>query len=421
MTSQDLGSITRRFLGLKFLHALSDGFQLPVKVLIPSARGLSLSQIGIVMGAFSLTVVLLELPTGGLADSWGRRRVLILGGCATLVGVGLLAFASTFPLLMLGAALTGATRALASGPLEAWYVDHLHARQPEADLATRLGWAVSVDNAALAAGSLGGGILPILFVGLPSSGSSLVLSLSTSLIAALVFVIFELVALFMFVDNGQPTRLRHSISEMPRQVSAGLATASSDTTILIVLGYLTLAGIGLAAFEVFVPLRLVETGLNQEVAATVFGVIATVGFLGAALMAPLAGRIQRRVGDGLRGASLATILASCLGMLATAPATIAVVAGYLSKRVFTGPTMPLISGVVHGRVTSSQRATLLSLLSLAAMLGAGLGSILLAQLADRTSASWALGAGGAALIIGAILLLHPRLTQPTEDETATPK
>jgi len=400
----EISGVTRRFLVLKFVHALSDGFQLPVKILILSARGLSL-----------LVIVALELPTGGLADSWGRRRVLITAAAANLVGVGLLAFGSSFSLLLVGIGLSGVARALGSGPLEAWYVDEVRSASPDAELTGPLGRAASVENGALAIGALCGGALPLVFASLASSGSNIVLSFSISLIAALVLISIELAALYLLMDEGtiEGLSLRRSAADVPSQISAGIATASKDATIRAVLAQLVLAGVALAAFEIFVPLRLVETGLQEERAATVFGLMVTAGFVGRAATAPLSALLKRVVGNPVRGAGVSSAAAGAFGLIVLAPSAIAVVVGYLSKLAMSGPIMPLIGGAVHERVRSQQRATLLSMLSLSAMLGAGLGSVLLTQLADRSSISWALGIGGTALIAGGMLLLPARLGEST--------
>ena len=56
----------------------------------------SLFQIGILMGAYSLTIVLLEVPTGGLADAVGRKRVTQLAYAIGLSSGLVLIFAFSF-------------------------------------------------------------------------------------------------------------------------------------------------------------------------------------------------------------------------------------------------------------------------------------------------------------------------------------
>ena len=120
-------SATRRFVGLTALHWLPVGLSAPVTVLLASARGLSPADIGVVVAVYSVVVLVLELPTGGLADALGHRPVLVLAGLLTTAGLLLLAVADSTALFALAWALKGVGRALDSGPLEAWYVDAVHA------------------------------------------------------------------------------------------------------------------------------------------------------------------------------------------------------------------------------------------------------------------------------------------------------
>ena len=51
------------------LFWLATALPISLLILLAQARGLDLFQVGIVMGLYSLTIVLLEVPTGGLADT----------------------------------------------------------------------------------------------------------------------------------------------------------------------------------------------------------------------------------------------------------------------------------------------------------------------------------------------------------------
>lgn len=54
------------------------GIVVPVIALLQLEKGLNLFQIGISMAIHSGTVVILELPTGGLSDTIGRKQVYLL-------------------------------------------------------------------------------------------------------------------------------------------------------------------------------------------------------------------------------------------------------------------------------------------------------------------------------------------------------
>ena len=70
----------RRFVLLAGLRWLPTGLVVPVMVLLAASRGLTPSQIALVFTLQGAVVVVLELPTGGLADALGRRAVLVAGG-----------------------------------------------------------------------------------------------------------------------------------------------------------------------------------------------------------------------------------------------------------------------------------------------------------------------------------------------------
>lgn len=59
----------------QMVHWFIVGLTLPVMVLYMTDKGLDLFQAGLVMSVYSGTVILLELPTGGLSDSLGRKKV----------------------------------------------------------------------------------------------------------------------------------------------------------------------------------------------------------------------------------------------------------------------------------------------------------------------------------------------------------
>jgi len=67
---------------LLFIYALNQTFHwfivgllIPVMALLQLEKGLDLFQIGITIAVYSGTVILLELPTGGLADAIGRKSI----------------------------------------------------------------------------------------------------------------------------------------------------------------------------------------------------------------------------------------------------------------------------------------------------------------------------------------------------------
>lgn len=85
VTALSAQAVERRFLALRGLRWAPIGLMIPVMVLLLTERGFSLTEIGATAAAPGLMVLLLELPTGGLADALGRRPVLLLATAIDLV------------------------------------------------------------------------------------------------------------------------------------------------------------------------------------------------------------------------------------------------------------------------------------------------------------------------------------------------
>ena len=117
--------LTRRFVLLRALRWLPLGLVLPFLVITPQARGLSLGEIGAVFAVHSAVAIVLEIPSGALADVVGRRRVLLAGASLTALSLLIFAVAGSIGTFMASVGLLAAGRALISGSLEAWYVDSL--------------------------------------------------------------------------------------------------------------------------------------------------------------------------------------------------------------------------------------------------------------------------------------------------------
>jgi MFS family permease len=94
--------LRRRFVVLTFLRWFPIGLVLPVLVLMPRARGISLPTVGALFAAYGATTLLLELPSGSLSDVVGRRAVLLASGVLTTLGMAVFAFGQTVWVLLAG-------------------------------------------------------------------------------------------------------------------------------------------------------------------------------------------------------------------------------------------------------------------------------------------------------------------------------
>ena len=159
-------SLTLRYAALAGLLELAIALPMPVLVLHMTGRGLDLALIGFAFTVRALLVVVLELPTGGLADAIGRRPIALASQLFTLASFVLLLFV-TGPFTALAyALLQGIGSALHSGALDAWYVDELNRIDATAPLQSHLASVDLAQAAGMLIGSAIGGLLPSLTAGL---------------------------------------------------------------------------------------------------------------------------------------------------------------------------------------------------------------------------------------------------------------
>jgi MFS family permease len=139
MAASDLDGIAQRNVRAFTLFRMffSARFYYPVYALLFLDYGLTLEQFGILNGIWAATIVLLEVPSGALADTLGRRKLLIATGVFMVLEMLVLLVAPIdggavlFSLFVLNRVLSGAAEAAASGADEALAYDSLKAAGQE--------------------------------------------------------------------------------------------------------------------------------------------------------------------------------------------------------------------------------------------------------------------------------------------------
>lgn len=393
----------RRFLVLVALRWLPVGLWVPITVLLPLDRGLTLAEAGLAAAMQGVVVLALELPTGGLSDSWGRRPVLLVSACVAVASMSLLLVADTFALFAAAYLLQGVYRALDSGPLDAWYVDAALADDPHARLERGLGAGGTVLGLAVAAGALttGGIVAWVSVPGIPT----LVLPVALGLVVQLA----GLVAIALLVHEPPHAsgrrRFLASAREVPRVIADGVRLVRGSRILACLLAVELFWGFGMVTFETLLPVRLSDLLGGTEQAAAVMGPAGAVGWLAAAAGAALAPLVAARLGVALTAGLLRVVHGiTVVGMgLLAGPA--GALTGYLAAYLVHGASNPVHMTLLHREVDGGHRSTIVSMNSMMSQPAGAIGLVGLTALATSASTSTAIVVGAVVLALAAPLYL----------------
>jgi DHA1 family quinolone resistance protein-like MFS transporter len=408
--------IQRTFYLVTSLFWLATALPMALLVLIIQTRGVDLFQIGILLGVYSLTIVLLEVPTGGLADAVGRKRVALLAyGLIALASAGIL-FAFSFPVFLLGFILNGAGRALASGALDAWFVDALQAADPDVALQPALAKAGTFTLLALGAGTLLGGVIPRLFSGLPAEGTAVLTPFSITIIVSLVVYVTLLAIIALRVHEVHPSKTtgwQQGFYQVPAIIHDALTLSRQNRTILLLLGATLASGLALISMEALWQPHFAALLGGSEGQSLFFGVVLAgnflIGAIGNMVSTPLSQRLHKRYGlvaavfQGLRGLFL--ILLAIQADIVTAVAFFWLV--YLGMGVMASPH----STLVNEEIPSERRSSMLSIQSLVGYIGSIIGSVGLGYIARQSSTSVAWIVAGVILMVSLFLYIRVDIRQ----------
>ncbi|PRY60311.1 putative MFS family arabinose efflux permease [Knoellia remsis] len=424
MTTAPLSPAAARrvFYALSFTRWFPVGLIVGMMTLLPLDRGLSVAQ---ALAAFAFTgwvVFALELPTSGFADAFGRKPVYVAAAVVQVAAGLVYLFAQSFWVFVLGSVLTGVFRALDSGPLEAWFVDAVHATDPGADVDQPLARQGTILGLGMAAGSL---VSAGLIAWHPFAQSS-ALNLPFAVFVALTVV--HLVATVVLVKEPRThvdsTGLRRAVAsakEAPGVVRDGLGMLRSNRILRGLVLVEVFWSIAMIVFETFQPIRLAELLGSEERAGAWMGVVAAGGWAIFAAGSGLAGLVSKRLGvtrTAILGRVLNSLGAVWMGLVL---GPVALVVAYLFTYSMHGFAGPMHGALLHREASARNRATVLSMNSM--MMFAAYSGVapLLGLLAERTSNQVAMVLAGALSLLGAFLYLpalrHERQlrTEPAGD------
>jgi MFS family permease len=338
----------------------------PMYALFLLGRGLDLLEINLVLATYLITAFLFEVPTGAVADVFGRKVSFLLSCVVRAAAFALYSVSDSFAEFLFAEFIDAVGTTLATGALDAWAVDGMRGEGDErpadrffarAHILARLSMILS--------GLLGGYLATIGMRGPWLLGSAC----------------FTLTAVLGALLMREPPRSRSSDGRRP-SLRATLAHGLRTVRVSPLLRRLCLLTL-VASFAVMPAYHLWQPrlqGLTQEgvwVMGWAWALLNLANVAGGVLVARLDGRFARERILGM----VALWRSATLAAAALATAFFPALGAILLWEIGFGLSEPLVQAWMNEHVDSAERATVLSVRSMAFTLGGAVGLVCLGLVA----------------------------------------
>jgi MFS transporter, DHA1 family, quinolone resistance protein len=407
------------------VHWFIPGMFTPVMVLLLLDGGLGLVEVGTVLALYSGTVIVLELPTGGLADAIGRKRVYLAALCVSMLAVSIIMFGHDLLFFAFGFIVYGVARALSSGSIDAWFVDEFKRENPGGDLQKALGKANTFIPLGLALGALVGGLLPTLF---GDSAASLTgasrYSATLLVMLALMVVQFGLTSVMIKENFVEADRkgVAGGFREVPNVLRDAIRFGIRDRNTRLLLTAAMALGFTLFSLELLWQPQL-KGIIGSDSQSWIFGLVAAGYFVMASLGSLLSGKVCDLFKGNLFLALLAmtTGVSIAIAVMALQNGIIGFVVLYFIVYLMIGLIGSPHAAAYNAGIPSEKRSTLMSFDSLVTQLGGVISSIVLGFVSGAYSiqAAWFIASLVLFIALGAYFALwRGSVRKPQKDARA---
>jgi len=372
---------------------------MPVVVLFYQDNGLSMQQIFLLKSIYSIAMVVMEIPSGYLADVWGRKKTLIFGGFLGACGIALYSFSYGFWAFAAAEIILGVGYSFVSGSDSAMLYDTLKAAERDKEYIKQEGWITSSGNFAEAIAGVCGGLLATMSLRLPFYFQFGIASLAIP--AALLLKEPKLHAKesnksFRSTLNTVKETFRHPMLRSALLISSFAGTAS-------------------LTFAWFVQPYFKEAGLP----VSLFGIMWTLLNLSVGISSMLSYKIENKLGQ--RKSLLIIIFGFGIGFFLAAWEVSLIGIGLLFFfYLVRGIAHPILKDYINRYTDSEVRATILSVRNFVIRINFAIIGPVLGYLTDNFSLSLALAVTGAGFFISALLSIKPLWLNDSQIESDNP-
>jgi MFS family permease len=408
-------TVRRTYYGLTAGNALAASLIWGINTIFLLDAGLSNFEAFAANAYFTAGMVLFEIPTGVVADRWGRRASFLCGTLTLAATTGLYVLLwqleSAFVWWAVVSVLLGLGFTFFSGATEAWLVDALAATNFDGQLEAVFSRGQVITGAMILSGSVAGGFLAQLTnLGVPY------------LVRTAILIGMFILALILMHDLGfTPARGERPLAEVKKIVHSSVEHGLKVPAVRAIM----LAGMFTGGIEIYVYYALQPHLLNLWGDQTAYGiaglaaaVIAGAQIVGGLLTPRIRRAFRRRTSALLVLAALGVAMLTLIGLIDNFWVVVVLITLW---ELMSYAGLPIREAYLNGMIPSQQRATILSFDSLINNAGGIVAQPVLGKSADIWGyrVSFLLSAAGSALALPFIARAR-QLNTPADHEIEMP-
>lgn len=401
--------IQRNYLLLILGNTLAASLIFGINTLFLLDAGLSNFEAFAANAFYTAGMVLFEVPTGVVADTWGRRASYLLGtvtlAATTVLYYLLWQFSAPFWEWAVVSMLLGLGFTFFSGAVEAWLVDALHYAKYQGTMEAIFGKGQMVTGAAMLTGSVAGGIIAqVSSLGVPF------------LIRGSILVVMFAVAYVIMKDLGfKPQPKGEPLKAMRRVLKTSYEHGFKNPPVRWVMLTAPFGlGVGIYVFYALQPYLLELYGNSEaySIAGLAAAIVAGAQILGGYLAPKIRGLFHKRTSALIFGTAAGSALLVLLGI--TNSFLVALLLLVIWGLLFAA-TAPIRQAYLNGMIPSKQRATVLSFDSLMSSSGGVVFQPALGKVADVSTYGVSFALGGLIQLAAIPFLVRSRRQRNAAD------
>ncbi|MBT3406263.1 MFS transporter [Candidatus Woesearchaeota archaeon] len=359
-------------------------FFIPILALYIEKELFSVTNVALIFTVQAITAAILEIPTGAIADLFGRKKTYLLANLIFTSGIVFLYIGGSMAMFVIFAILTAAGAALVSGTDSSIIYDTLKQEKKEKHYKKITGILNSLWPFGAIIGSVAGGFFATFSLKLPI------------LLSLIPFIIALIVTLFIEEPKYKKEIHRNIFKQMRN--SSRVVLNNKQLLLLIAAGLIIIA-FG-ESIHLLKPLFFDFKNIPIEYFGIVFGftyACSSVGFF-----------FSHRVSEWLGNKNtliIATILTMVFLFIATLTNGVLAIVFLVITSIFYGLRGPIMEHFLNIEIPSSKRATVLSINNLVSRLGMGVVTPFIGYCADLWNINTAYAISTSFMIIAIALFM----------------